>query len=135
MIEFYVPGRAVPAGSKKHVGHGVVIDTSGAQGKQWRAVVQLAAASAFQGPPLEGPLRVTMWFGRLRPKAHFKANGELRSNAPAYPTGKPDVLKLARAVEDACTGILWRDDAQIVYEALCKVYAEVAGLRVTVEAP
>lgn len=33
----------------------------------------------------------------------------------------PDVLKLARGVEDALTGIVWRDDAQIVNESLSKV--------------
>jgi Holliday junction resolvase RusA-like endonuclease len=37
---------------------------------------------------------------------------------------KPDVLKLARAVEDALTGILYRDDAQIVTEVLRKRYGD-----------
>jgi hypothetical protein len=33
--------------------------------------------------------------------------------APARPTGYPDLSKLARSTEDALTGILWDDDAQI----------------------
>ena len=38
----------------------------------------------------------------------------------------PDVLKLARGVEDALTGIVWRDDAQIVNESLNKVVGAAA---------
>jgi Holliday junction resolvase RusA-like endonuclease len=47
------------------------------------------------------------------------------------------VLKLARAVEDALTGVLWRDDAQIAIEQLSKHYAErdePERVRVRVEA-
>jgi len=32
------------------------------------------------------------------------------------------VLKLARAVEDALTGVIWADDAQIVDEVIRKRY-------------
>ena len=42
------------------------------------------------------------------------------------------MLKLARAVEDALTGIVWRDDAQIVDEQLSKVYGEPARVEVDV---
>jgi Holliday junction resolvase RusA-like endonuclease len=45
---------------------------------------------------------------------------------------RPDVLKLARAAEDALTGIVWRDDSQIVHETLAKVYGEPERLEVAV---
>ena len=81
---------------------------------------------------MTGALRVSFTFYRPRPKGHFGAKG-VRPSAPRYPTTKPDVLKLARAVEDALTGVLWRDDAQIVAESIYKDYGEPARVVVTVE--
>jgi Holliday junction resolvase RusA-like endonuclease len=50
-----------------------------------------------------------------------------------WPAKPPDVLKLARAVEDALTGALWTDDALVVSEYLLKRYAPPGGPeRVTV---
>jgi Holliday junction resolvase RusA-like endonuclease len=57
----------------------------------------------------------------------------LRASAPRYPTGRPDVLKLARACEDALTGVIWRDDAQIVVERLYKDWGEPARVLVEIE--
>ena len=45
----------------------------------------------------------------------------------------PDVLKLARAVEDALSGVCYSDDALIVEEALRKVWADEWGVLVTIE--
>jgi Holliday junction resolvase RusA-like endonuclease len=39
------------------------------------------------------------------------------------PITRPDLLKLTRLLEDACSGIIWRDDAQISDELLMKRYA------------
>ena len=58
-------------------------------------------------------LSVTFVFAR--PKSHFRANGELKPTAPRHCTGRiGDVSKLVRAVEDAMTGIVYNDDAQII---------------------
>jgi len=42
------------------------------------------------------------------------------------------VLKLARGVEDALSGILYMDDAQIVSERLTKLYGSPARVEITV---
>ena len=47
------------------------------------------------------------------------------------PTGKPDFDNIGK-VCDACNGILWRDDAQIVEGAVVKRYSEKPLLRITV---
>lgn len=132
MMEFFVPGVPRPAGSKRHVGHGILVDSSGAKGKQWRAVVQLAARAAHVGTALTGPLSVRMFFIVARPKGHYTTRG-VKPSAPRFPAVRPDVLKLARAVEDACTGILWQDDAQIVEEELAKGYGDEIGVRIRVK--
>jgi crossover junction endodeoxyribonuclease RusA len=51
-----------------------------------------------------------------RPKAHYRTNGELKPSAPQHCTGRiGDLSKLVRAVEDALTGVVYDDDAQIVH--------------------
>jgi Holliday junction resolvase RusA-like endonuclease len=80
---------------------------------------------------MEGPLKVSLRFGLLRPKGHFGKRG-LKPSAPQYPTVKPDVIKLARCVEDALNGLAWKDDSQIVFEELGKVYAGSPGVQIEI---
>lgn len=131
-ISFFVPGIARPGGSKSAFptksGKIAMVDSSGAKGRQWRHDVGRHACDAINERSWtrsDSPLHVTMVFVRDRPKGHYgsgKNSGVLKSSAPRHPTGRPDVLKLARSVEDALTGLLWVDDAQIVLESLQKQY-------------
>jgi Holliday junction resolvase RusA-like endonuclease len=141
-IAFAVGGRPEPAGSKRafpnrRTGQMIVCDAN-PNTKPWQATVAAAARDAIGNqPPMTGPVKVTMTFRRPRPKGHYGTgrNSEVvKRSAPSYPAGRPDVLKLARAVEDALTGIVWRDDAQIVTEHLRKAYGPRYELAVTVEA-
>jgi Holliday junction resolvase RusA-like endonuclease len=68
-----------------------------------------------------------------RPKGHLNAKGEVKKSAPAFVTTRPDALKLARAVEDACSKILYRDDSQIVSENISKHYGEPARCEITIQ--
>lgn len=140
-IAFYVPGIPAPGGSKKFVGlskktgRAILVDDAGKRNKDWRSAVAWAGKSAMQGRPLlDGPLKARFEFIMPRPKNHFGAKG-LKPSAPAWPTVKPDALKLTRSSEDALTGIVWTDDAQIVKEEIEKRYAapgEASGAVITV---
>jgi Holliday junction resolvase RusA-like endonuclease len=142
MIDFFVPGTPVGAGSKRAFPihgkdgrlHVAVTDASGPKGAEWRAAIRYAAADAVRsngGTLLDGPVMLTLTFLLRRPRGHVGTRG-IRPSAPRFPTVKPDVLKLARAVEDAMTGIVWRDDAQVVGESLVKIYttSAIGGVRV-----
>jgi len=131
-ITFTVLGQAATAGSKRHVGNGILVDSSGAKGKSWRAAVQDAAKSVFTGDLLRCPLYLSLVFYTPRPLGHFKSKGGLKDSAPEHPAKRPDVLKLARAVEDGLTGVVWHDDAQIVEEQLVKRYGEPARCEVLI---
>lgn len=134
MISFTVHGKAQPAGSKRGFykdGRVVVVDAS-INSRPWKAQVSDAGAQAMNGQSLlEGPLMLALEFYIPRPKGHYGVHG-LRRSAPAIPTVRPDLLKLARAVEDALTGIVYRDDAQIAREILDKFYGEPARVEVRV---
>jgi hypothetical protein len=146
-IEFTAFGVAKPAGSKtafafkrKNGSLGASVVDACKTTKPWQAVVSTAAAYAtprdgdgefFNG--FDGPLVASFRFYVPRPKCHYNSKGELKANAPAFVTKKPDVLKLARAVEDALTGIVYRDDSQIVIENISKHYGEPARCEVKIE--
>ena len=142
-IEFSIIGKAQTAGSKRAFPFqrpdgslGVRVSDDNPKSGDWKANVGWAAISARpvgQGL-LEGPLSVEFTFEVPRPQGHFGKRGLLAS-APAHPTTRPDVLKLARAVEDALSGIVYRDDSQIVREVLVKKYGEQARLTVRLERP
>jgi len=104
----------------------VVVDDC-VTGRDWRASVQHAIARQHPAEPLRGPLELCLYFTMPRPEGHQGRRG-LRPSAPPYPARRPDVTKLIRAVEDAATGLLWVDDAQIVTQTATKRYGEKPGV-------
>jgi hypothetical protein len=142
-LDFWVPGKPQTAGSKTAIpgkgrgGRPLIVDSGDRTAKRaWRVDLRGKAEDAvFAAPPgiwpWDGPLEVVFVFVRARPKAHYgtgKNAALLKDSAPAWPTGAPDALKLARAAEDALTGIVWVDDARIVVERLEKAFSDRAGL-------
>lgn len=114
-LKFHILGRAAPGGSKTFYGSGHVVDAAKGN-KQWRSDVGWEVKAQYGRPPLKGPLEIWVTFWIERPKYHYrtgKYSHLLRDDAPAFHTVVPDTTKLLRAFEDALTGILWVDDAQI----------------------
>lgn len=144
-IRFFVHGHPEPAGSKRafvlkggaHAGRAIITDDN-AKTKPWQSMVKheaLAARLAINAQPMDGPLQLDAIFTVLRPKGHFgsgKNAHKIKDSAPTHPTGKPDLLKLTRAIEDAMTGIVYTDDSQIVTEHIFKVYGETEGVLIEV---
>lgn len=138
-LRFTVFGDAAPAGSKTRAsspdGSRTWTRDSSKRSYPWKAAVSAAAGEAVNGAELlDGPLLLELIFYRPRPRGHFTGLGALSAagrRMPA-PTTKPDALKLARAVEDALTGIVYRDDATIVVERIEKRYGEPARVEVLV---
>lgn len=114
-LEFFAHGtpkaqpRARACIRGKHAG---VFDPGTADG--WKYQVRAAAKDKWDGKTMEGPLNVTMTFYFPRPKAHLKANGDLRLGAPAFHAQKPDRDNCEKAVLDALTGLgVFKDDCQV----------------------
>lgn len=142
MIQFTVYGTPAPAGSKRafairnRPGRFAVTDDS-KRSRPWKGQVEQVAGKAMNGQPLlREPIEATFRFYVKRPKGHFGTGrnaGVVKASAPPFPAVKPDVLKLARAVEDALSGVVYADDALIVSEYLSKEYGEPERVEVTVE--
>jgi Holliday junction resolvase RusA-like endonuclease len=124
IVVYGVPG---PQGSKRHVGGGVMIESS-KKVKPWRQDVKAAALEAVAGRPLlDGPLMASMVFTiREQPasKPAWWPSGVRWSKSMRWrPASTPDLSKLLRATEDALTGVIWKDDARVVgYARLEKFY-------------
>ena len=136
MTTIRVFGHPAPQGSKRHVGNGVLIESS-AKVKPWRQDVRAAALEA--DAHFDGPVALTVGFLLRRPASHFRTGHNahlLRDSAPAYPGKKPDIDKLLRSTLDGLgeSGI-WRDDAQVVRVRAEKLYAdhEPVGAHITIE--
>lgn len=130
--EFTVYGIPQPGGSKKGFiirGKGkkdrvVITDDNEQKVKPWKNNIEIVAAELMGERPLyEGPLMLVVEFYIPRPKGHYGVHGVKRS-APRYPTVRPDATKLLRPLEDALSGVLWKDDAQIVEQIVRKRYGE-----------
>jgi Holliday junction resolvase RusA-like endonuclease len=77
--------------------------------------------------PLAEPLQMRLMFFLPRPKGHFgtgKNSAKLKASAPLAPAVKPDLDKLVRAVLDALTGVVFRDDCQVAGLSCSKLYAD-----------
>lgn len=115
-------GTPAPQGSKRHVGKGVMVESS-KKVAPWREDVKQAALLLREkgAPMLDGPIAVRMVFTLPRPKG--------ARTVDACPTKYPDLSKLCRATEDAITTArLWADDARVVdYVRLAKVWTGFDG--------
>lgn len=131
LIRFFVDGIAQTAGSKRATRRsrtGCIDDNKLTY--RWQRHVAMIARMHWRREPLRVPIRVHFRFVRPRPQSHFKANGELKPNAPEHCAKRPDALKLARAVEDALTDVVYDDDALIVGELIEKAFGERIGVEI-----
>lgn len=136
-LSFFVCGNAAPAGSKTGGiinGH-LIMRPASKRTKPWMHDVAAVARSAHRGPLITGPIELCLTFVRVRPKAHYRTGRHsdlLRASAPEWPTTKPDLTKTIRAIEDALTGVIWRDDSQVVKQTTEKIWGEPAGVLVRI---
>jgi Holliday junction resolvase RusA-like endonuclease len=139
-VELYFTGVPQPAGSKRAFvirqpdgrPTGRVVDAN-PKAAQWKAIAAAQARAQMGGYPVAGPIAVEVEFLIGRPRGHFSAAvgklDQLVKRAPPYPACRPDTTKLWRALEDALTGILWYDDAQVIQQLVRKVYGNPPGAR------
>jgi len=137
-----VYGTPAPQGSKRHVGNGVMVESS-KKVKPWREDVRAAALHLLNTAPIDGearlilqakngtPLDVHITFSLPRPKGHYGSGRNfylVRGSAPVWPAGRPDIDKLVRSTLDALGSAgIYHDDAQIVWLKATKVYVGGVG--------
>jgi crossover junction endodeoxyribonuclease RusA len=97
----WVPGHPRPQGSHRHVGHGILVDSS-PDLKAWRKLVAWRAWEAAKAVDYQahtGPHAVELRFVVPAPKRDLPRLGRL--DRAAWHVRRPDLDKLTRAVFDA----------------------------------
>lgn len=105
---------AAPQGSKRHVGNGVMVESSKKVKPYRHDLALLAQAERGDFYAKKGvPIALVVDFQFARPASAQKR---------VHHTVKPDLDKLIRATKDALKGILYDDDSQVVEVAATKNY-------------
>ena len=115
---------SAPQGSKKHVGNGIMVETS-KRLKSWRKQVEMRA-KLIVDDIIEEPVEIEVVFWFKRPKLHYLPNGMIRQSAPVYITNKNkgDLDKHCRALLDSLTKSAFADDSQVVSLHAVKKYCD-----------
>lgn len=115
VVAFDVTGEPVTQGSMRINRSGRIYHEASRRLNAWRdAVSWWSKIQMGRVRPVTGPVAVSIVFRVRRPRDRTPVD---------QPDRKPDIDKLARAVLDAMTGIVYEDDAQIVNLAVAKRYA------------
>lgn len=117
----FVSGTPVPQGSKSLSRFGVMYEANKAL-KPWRERVTAAALWCAPVELMEGPLVLAVAFAMPRPKTVKRE----------FPSVKPDLDKLTRAIGDALSGVVYKDDAQIIRLDAIKFYDDIPGAHIVV---
>ena len=118
---FTVNGLPIAQGSMK-VFNGRIVHVSGPALKAWRDKIAWTALSVgFRAT--DEPVRLTLAFTLARPKTVTRE----------FPTVVPDLDKFVRSVGDALTGVVFRDDSQVVDIIASKRYGAIPGVEIEIK--
>jgi len=106
----------------KFIKPGVMIHSRSQDLAIWRADIA-RNAELFGFKPVAVAVKVELDFIVTKPK----------STKRAFPSVKPDLDKLVRAVLDGLTGVVYEDDSQVIMIKASKTYGENQGVWIGVE--
>lgn len=112
-----VHGTPAPQGSKRHVGRGVMVESSQLV-KPWREAVKHALLLVPTSQRIDGPVAVEVTFTLKKPASAPKTR-------VTWPQRRPDLDKLLRSTFDALSDAdVWGDDSQVVEVTARKVFPD-----------
>ena len=123
-VSFHVYGLPMPKGSTTRMPNGATLPAGTANSRkrmsEWRIDIRNAAIETMDGKPASLlPIRLMVEFQLPYPVSSIR-----KYQMGWLPhTKKPDWDKLARMLCDALTGIVYKDDSQVCYAMVNKVYA------------
>lgn len=135
-MNFTVPGDAVPSRRRTHIIAGHVGSHQTRETVQYRNIVRITANEAVVRLglpcPWSGPVALEWTWYRLPPASMSRRRRLLALADKIQPTKRPDLDNIAKVVQDALTGIVYVDDAQICTTTMTKCYGDVPRLEVCV---
>ena len=134
-VYFVVPGAPVGKGRPRATSRGgfVRMYTDEKTVKYEKAISE-SACNAMKGKELiTGAVCVNLDMFLPIPKSWSKKKQAQAADGFIYPTVKPDIDNVEKAVFDAINNIVWRDDVQVVFVKKMKKYSLVPCVKVLVQ--
>lgn len=105
-----------------------------AQTRSYESMLRLAAQEVMAGRiPLDGPLEVDVVARMPIPVSWSKRKRADAITGTVRPTSRPDCDNLVKML-DSFNEVVWRDDRQVVWCRVAKIYSEKPCLRIEVRA-
>lgn len=133
-VSFLVPGEPVGKGRPRigKVGNHARMFTP-AKTASYEGLIALAGTNAMDGRTLlECPVMVEMRIVLAIPQSMSKKRKALAIAGELFPTKKPDMDNVIKAIYDGLNGVVWKDDVQVVDAFVRKRYGEVPGVHVRI---
>lgn len=131
MIKLTIPGEPIPASRPCVTRHGLAFTAE--PYRSYKEKAHQVIKQQYLDTPISGALHVQIKFYRSVQKSVSELERHRRLSGLHRPTMKPDIDNLFKAVTDACTGIVWKDDNQIVSTKSDKFYSEDPRVEICVE--
>lgn len=133
MVDFIVDGEPVAKARPRFVKRQNFVQSYTPQKtKTFEQTVAEAAKKAMgASEPLEGPLALSVRIYRVIPKSWSKQKIKDAERNEIRPISKPDIDNYIKAVMDACNGVLWVDDSQVVELHSHKAYSKYPHVEIT----
>ena len=137
MITFSIPGTPVAKGRPRFArvgrGRGMRVYTLEKTENYEHTVAWIAKRAMLGHKPLDGPLVLVIMVFAPVPKSFSRAKREAALQVKILPVSRPDWNNYGKLISDACNGIVWKDDAQVVDARVVKRYGITPCCVVSVE--
>lgn len=133
-VQFLVPGEPVGKGRPRigRVGGHARMFTP-EKTANYERLIALAGSEAMAGRTLlEGAVMVEMRIVLAIPRSMSKKKQSMALAGEIFPTKKPDMDNVIKAIYDGLNGVVWKDDVQVVDAFVRKRYGEVPGVHVRI---
>ena len=114
MIEFTIPGKPIPKASVRVGKHGGYYDKKSKTAAYMQAVALHARRAMAGTPPMVGPVEVVIIVVRTVPVGWSGKKKAAAWRGEVLPVTKPDVDNYCKAILDGMSGVVYRDDNQVV---------------------
>ena len=133
MTEFIIDATPVAKGRPRFSSRGGFVKTyTPAKTSEWEDVVREEARKAMgSSEPIDGPVALSLRFYLPIPASWSKKRTEAANLGHEHHIKKPDVDNFAKAVMDACNGVLFVDDSQVINLHVSKHYSKWPRVAVT----
>ncbi|GKT04443.1 RusA family crossover junction endodeoxyribonuclease [Furfurilactobacillus entadae] len=133
-IKIVVQGTPVPQGRPKFSSRGGFVRAYDPKtSREYKKLVAEWAKKQYKHEPVAEAIEVQLEVYRPLQKSLSRVEQQRRLNGEHRPVIKGDIDNYYKAVTDACTGIVWVDDAQIVSMTCNKYYSDNPRVEMTVK--